>query len=119
MAERIRLYLDEDAQRNSLLRGLRARGVDVLTAHEAQHMGVPDTEQIAFAAQADRTLFTFNRGDFVALHSHYLAIGQPHAGIIVSDQLEVGLVLRRLLRLLSARTAEDMRNWLEFLSNWR
>jgi hypothetical protein len=44
---------------------------------------------------------------------------QTHAGIIVSDQLEAGVIIRRLLKLLHARSAEDMTNWLEFLSNWR
>ena len=30
-----------------------------------------------------------------------------------------GVVLRRLLKLLDARDSAEMRNWLEFLSNWR
>ena len=68
MPDPVRLYLDEDAQRTSLLRALRARQVDVLIANEA---------------------------------------GQ------------IGVVIRRLLKLLDARSAEDMQDWLEFLSNSR
>jgi hypothetical protein len=45
--------------------------------------------------------------------------GLQHSGIIVSDQLEIGVVIRRLLRLLDARTAQDMVNRLEFLGDWR
>ena len=119
MAEPIRLYLDEDAQRTSLVRALRARQIDVLTANEAGEIGVSDGEQLAFAVSHDRTVFTFNRGDFARLHAEYLQRSQDHAGIIVSDQLEISVVIRRLLRLLDGRKAEDMRNWLEFLSNWR
>jgi hypothetical protein len=119
MAEPIRLYLDEDAQRTSLVRALRARRIDVLTANEAGKIGISDAEQLAFAVSLDRTVFTFNRGDFARLHAEYLQLNQDHAGIIVSDQLEISVVIRRLLRLLDGRTAEDMRNWLEFLSNWR
>ena len=68
MADPIRLCLDEDAQRISLVRALRARQVEVLIANKA---------------------------------------GQ------------IGVVIRRLLKLLDARSAEDMQDWLEFLSNWR
>ncbi len=119
MADPIRLYLDEDAQRASLVRALRARSIDVLTANEAGKIGVSDAEQLAFAVSQNRTVFTFNRGDFAKLHAEYLQRRQAHSGIIVSDQLEISVVIRRLLRLLDGRSAEDMRDWLEFLSNWR
>ncbi len=119
MADLIRLYLDEDAQRTSLVRALRARQIDVLTANESKMVGVSDTEQLAFVASKNRVMFTFNRGDFVQLHMEYLNSGRSHAGIIVSDQLEIGVIIRRLLRLLDARSAEQMQDWLEFLSNWR
>jgi hypothetical protein len=119
MVSPIRLYLDEDTQRTSLVRALRVRQFDVLTCNEAQQTGIPDTEQLVFSVSQQRTIFTFNRGDFVQLHTEYLSNEQNHSGIIVSDQLEIGVVARRLLKLLDARSAEDMRNWLEFLSNWR
>jgi hypothetical protein len=66
-----------------------------------------------------RTVFIFNRGDFVRLHVQYLKQGQEHSRSIVSDQLEIGVVIRRLLRLIDGRSVEDMKNWLEFLSSWR
>ena len=119
MAEPIRLYLDEDAQRNSLVRALRARQIDVLTANEAELVGASDLEQLTFATTQNRTIFTFNRGDFVQLHTTLLQEGRHHAGIIVADQLEIGVVIRRLLKLLDARSAEQMQNWLEFLGSWR
>jgi len=53
------------------------------------------------------------------IHTEFLHQNRTHSGIIVSDQLEIGVVIRRLLKLLDARSTEDMRNWLEFLSNWR
>ena len=69
MASPIRLYLDEDAQRTTLIRALRARQIDVMTASEAGNMGVSDAEQRVFAASQGRTVFTFNRGDFAKLHA--------------------------------------------------
>ena len=119
MADPIRLYLDEDSQRASLIRALTARQVDVLTANQANLIGVSDEKQLHFASSQSRTIFTFNRGDFMRLHTDYLQNGRFHAGIIVSDQLEIGVVIRRLLRLLDARSATEMQNWLEFLSSWR
>ena len=110
MTDRIRLYLDEDTISRALIAGLRARNVDVLTAQEAGKIGTSDETQLAFATSDQRTIFTFNTRDFAQLHSEWLEQGQEHSGIVVSDQLQVGVALRRLLRLLDARNSEDMRN---------
>jgi hypothetical protein len=40
----VRLYLDEDAMRRSLVFSLRARNVDVLTAAEAELINRPDED---------------------------------------------------------------------------
>ncbi len=119
MVEGIRLYFDEDAQQSSLIYALRARQIDILTANEAGKVGLSDQDQLAFAVSQNRTIFTFNRGDFVQLHIQYLHQDCNHCGIIVSDQLDIGIIVRRLLKLLDARSIEDMQNKLEFLSNWR
>jgi hypothetical protein len=42
----IRLYMDEDAEERALVRGLRARGIDVLTIWEAGMVGRTDREQL-------------------------------------------------------------------------
>jgi hypothetical protein len=119
VTEGIRLYLDEDTINRALIAGLRARNVDVLTAREAGKIGTSDETQLTFSTASQRTIFTFNTRDFVQLHSEWLEKGQEHSGIVVSDQLQVGVVLRRLLKFLDTRSSEEMRNWLEFLSNWR
>jgi hypothetical protein len=119
MNKPIRLYLDEDSISRALIRALHARNVDVITAQEAGLLGTPDSEQLAFAVANDCTLFTFNVRDFAQLHKIYLAEGKHHTGIIVSDQVQVGVLLRRLLKLLNAKSADEMRDWLEFLSNWQ
>ena len=119
MPEPIKLYLDEDTISRALIRGLRARSVDVLTAQEANQMRVSDRQQLAYAASLQRTLLTFNTRDYVILHNEYLSLGHKHTGIIVSDQIHVGLILRRLLKLLDVKSASEMQNWLEYLSVWR
>jgi hypothetical protein len=117
---RVRLYLDEDAMRRSLVFGLRARGVDVLTAAEADMINRADEEHLAVASASGRAVFRFNTGDYCALHQLWAREGRTHAGIIVSPQqhYKVGEELRRIVRLVGLRTAEQMQNRLEFLSSW-
>ena len=119
MSERIKLYLDEDAQRTDLIQALRARQVDVKTVSEANLLEQSDDVQLQYAAAQGYVIFSFNRGDFFRIHTKWLESGRHHAGIIISDQLGTGVVMRRLLRLIDAKSAEDMHDWLEFLSNWR
>jgi len=86
---------------------------------EVSRTGRSDADQLAYAAAEGRTIITFNSRDFVRLHRDYLIDDKTHSGIIVSNQLETGVLVRRLLRLLQNRSAEAMVNWLEFLSDWR
>lgn len=115
MAEQIRLYLDEDTINRALIKALRAREIDLLTAREANLIRVPDEQHLEYATSLNRTIFTFNARDFAKLHTEYLSSGRNHAGIILSAQLSVGIILRRLLKLLNARSATDMCNRLEYL----
>lgn len=115
---KILLYLDEDVD-VALAAALRRRGIDVLTTHEAGNVGRRDEDQLTFAARAGRAFFTHNRGDFARLHKEAMREGRSHAGIIVSDQLSLGVLLRRLSKLCFHLTQEEMMNRLEFLGTWR
>ena len=119
MAEPIKLYLDEDTISRALIQALRARGVDVLTAQEANKLAVTDRDQLEFAISLDRAIFSYNTRDYAVLHTEYMAAEREHAGIIVSNQLYVGLVIRRLLKLIDEKSASEIHSRLEFLSNWR
>ena len=81
---RIKLYLDEDSQRKILAQALRQHGIDVLTSSEARQNSKTDASQLAFAASLGRTIYTYNVGDFIVLHSEYLIEGKNHSGIILS-----------------------------------
>lgn len=117
---RIKLYLDEDAMDRDLAEALRQRGVDVLTALEAGMIERPDIEHLEFAASQSRVLYSFNVGDFAALHRDFLTGGDHHAGIILARQQRLGLgeQMRRLLRLIGTRTAKEMQDKIEFLGAW-
>jgi hypothetical protein len=65
-------------------------------------------------------IYTFNAKHFCHWHRVFLESGREHAGIIIGQQqrFSIGEQLRRLLRILNARSSEEMRNQIEFLSNW-
>jgi hypothetical protein len=115
----IKLYLDEDTISRALIKALRSRNADVVTAKEADLIQVDDRDHLEYATSLNRVVFTFNARDFVRLHTEYMSTGRHHGGIIVSDQAQVGVIVRRLLKLLNIRSATDMQDRLEFLSNWR
>ncbi len=106
---------------DDLVQALRLRGVDVETALEAGMVNRPDNEHLAHASAAGRVIYTFNVGDFMQLHSQYMADGKMHAGIIFGDQqrYSVGEQMRRLRRIIAIRSAEAMQSSYEFLSAWQ
>jgi predicted nuclease of predicted toxin-antitoxin system len=116
----IRLYIDEDSMDRALLRALRARGVDVLTALEEGMIEREDTDHLEYATVQERVLYTYNVSDFYRLHTHFLAQGKSHTGMILAPQqrYSVGEVMCRLLKLINAKSAAQMNNSVEFLQAW-
>jgi hypothetical protein len=114
------LYFDEDSVNRALIRALRARGMDVTNAVDAGHAGSPDGVQLEYATAEGRVLFTYNLGDFFALHTRFRQEGRSHAGLILAAQqrYSVGEQMRRILRINRERSSDDMRNRVEFLSSW-
>jgi hypothetical protein len=80
----IRLYLDEDAMDSDLVRALRLRGVDVVTALDLGLTNSPDRAQLQAASDPGQILYSFDVGDFMALHREFIAAGKEHAGIVLS-----------------------------------
>jgi uncharacterized protein DUF5615 len=111
---KLRLFLDEDVHA-ALAAALRKRGHDAVLALETKRLGLSDESQLNFATQENRALVTFNVGDFVRLHNRWIDERREHAGIIVSKQLPVGEMLRRLLALLQKENGDSMRGQVRFL----
>lgn len=113
----LRLYADEDASEHAVVQGLRARGVDITTTADAGRLGATDEEQLAFAVQQSRAIYTFNVGDFARLHRLYLQQGNDHYGIVVipDQRYTVGEKIRRIAGLIAALSGEDMINRMEYL----
>ncbi len=110
MAIEIKFLADEHVDID-ITRGLRARGVDVLTVQEAGLAHTDDALILAFGLEHDRVIFTQD-ADFLAWHQR----GVPHAGIAyVHQQASIGTVVRGLLLIHEMLTAEEIRGKVEFL----
>jgi Domain of unknown function (DUF5615) len=116
----IRLYLDEDTLRKAFVQALRENGIDVVTVSDANNLGRIDEEQLIWATEQGRVIYTFNSRDFCRLHGSFLAVGSNHAGIVVAPRqsYSVGEQLLGLLNLIGSKSAEEMMNQLEFLGTY-
>ena len=113
----VRLYVDEDAGEDAVVKGLRTRGIDVLTTVEANQLGATDAEQLATAISLRRTIYTFNVGDFAQLHKEHWEQGREHTGIVVvpDQRCSAGEKIRRVTKFLKSVTTEEMLNRMEYL----
>lgn len=92
-------------------KGLQRRGVDVLTAQEANLLSVSDEEHLKFASEAGRVIFTQD-ADFLRLHT----AGFSHQGIAYApQQTPVSNIVRGLMLIFDLLSPEDMVNHAEFL----
>lgn len=115
----IRLYLDEDILARSLVQALRNAQIDVITTAEANNLGFSDEQQLRWATENNRTIYTYNVGDFCRLHQLYLEREINHNGIIISKQnYSIGQQLKGLLNLIKNQSALPISNELKFLGNY-
>ena len=85
-----------------LVRGLRSRGIDILTGADAGMIRRQDEEHLSLATVQGRALYSFNVGDYHEIHTDWTT----------------GEQIRRLLRLIGSLTDVEMRNREEFLGRW-
>ena len=115
---KVRLYFDEDVHPD-LVYVLQEKGFDAITTIEAGLQGNSDRQQIDYAISNNRAILTFNVKHFVLLYNEMYSKNRQHPGIVVSTQQNFGETLKRLLKLLNNKTAEEMSNSIEFLNNWK
>lgn len=116
---RISYYLDDDSALRAIRSQATARGFRVVCPDDVGLRGGSDDAHLRFAAENGLVLVSGNEADFIRLHWDWMAAGREHAGVIIAAQaLGLGERVRRLLSFLELASAEDMRNKLEFLSDW-
>jgi len=119
----LRLLLDE-MYAPAIAAELRARGHDVISAHDPGHAlptGASDADVLAAAQRDERTLVTENGRDYRPLESALLADGSHHAGLVYTtnrqfprgDPATMGRLVHALDALL--RAAPDLRDGSIFL----
>ena len=113
----ISLYTDEMIY-SRLAATLRMRGYDAISCHEASRAdrGIPDDDQLAYAAMAGRSILTANARDFVPMDTRWKNARQVHAGIIVFTGIfDFSSLLRRViyhLDMTAPETQHDTLLWL-------
>ncbi len=106
----IRFYADEQIPK-AVIRGLRQRGVDVVTVVDKHRMGASDLEHLRTAHLERRVIFTQD-DDFLRL----AAAGEPHCGIFYAAQhTSVRIMIQGLMLIHRVLGADEMIGQIEFL----
>ena len=114
----IHFYLDEDSVEKSLIAAFRNARLDVVTVTDVDRQSYSDEDQLIWATEQERVIYSYNRRDFCRLHSEFLAAKRNHAGIVLLQQqrYSVGQQLQGVLKLVATLSGEEMVNQLVFLS---
>jgi len=113
----IRLYLDADVD-VELTANLRRAGYDCVSAREVGNAALDDESQMVFAVNEGRVLVTHNIQDFVPIFERWWHTGLSHPGVVVSQQIPLGELQRRVVHLLDGVTANEMQNNLRNLAEF-
>lgn len=114
----IALYLDEDVDKK-LARQLREHHHDAVSTHEIGNTGLSDPLQLEYAIRNERAILTHNAQDFEPLFREYAEQKRDHFGIIVSNQIYIGDLLRLLLNMLDRLDADQMKNSYHHLGEFK
>jgi len=98
---------------------LRRYGFDVTSSQESLSLADDDSAQLAYSASERRAILTFNFTDFVLLHESYVAQGRDHWGIVLSTEESISVLMHRLLRLLNSVSADELKNQIRWLNEFR
>jgi hypothetical protein len=80
----LRLYMDEGVQ-GPITRGVRGRGLDVLTVQDDSRQAAPDPEVLERATELGRVLFTQD-DDLLSEATRRQRIGQRFGGVVFAHQ---------------------------------
>lgn len=111
MEAAISLYLDENISPKIAVQ-LRRRGIDVITAHEADALGDSDINHLKRAVRLGRVLCTHDT-DYLILDAE----GFPHKGIVfgIQEKHSIGDWVKGLELICGVYNAADMENHIEYL----
>lgn len=107
---KLAIYIDESVN-VAVVEGLKRRGIEVISARDADNLGLSDKEQIKYATKNNFVIVT-DGDDFLSM-----AMKLEHKGIVYVHQQKysVGGLIRRLKLLCDLAEQKDMINHVEFL----
>jgi hypothetical protein len=106
--------LDEDV--DVLIAALvRSVGFGATTVHDARREAMSDADQLVWATSRDLVFVTHNRVDFARLGADYSTTGRSHGGIVIAKRRSAHEVAARLVALLNAVPASDIRNTVRYI----
>ena len=109
------LYMDT-CVRSAITKGLRARGVDVLTTQEDGNTETPDPLVLDRAGELGRVVYSEDR-DFVREAVRRQRAGIPFAGVIYARQsVPIGTCIRSLRAIVETRSDEEVVNSVIYIS---
>lgn len=111
----LKLYIDVHVQR-AIAVGLRARGVDVLTAQDDSTATQSDDELLRRATALGRVLFSQDR-DLLRIAAHLQTNNIPFAGLIYGHQrkVSIGRYVEDLHLMAAAMEPEEIQSRVEYL----
>jgi hypothetical protein len=113
-----KLHLNEHLSWH-LAEQLRKLGFDVTSTIESGMVEDDDQAQLGFAVSQRRAIVSINHKHFTPLHEQCLADGQEHWGIILSTEEPTPVLRRRLLRLLNTLSADELKNKIRWLNEFK
>ena len=107
---KLAFYTDESVN-VAVAEGLKRRGVQVISARDADNLGLSDKEQLEYATKKNLVIVTHD-DDFLSMAMEF-----EHKGIVYVHQQKysVGDLIRRLKLLWDIAEPKDMVNHVEFL----
>ena len=110
----VALYMDHNVH-GTIVRQLRRRGVDVVTAEEDGNRGMEDEPLLDRATELRRLFFT-NDKDFLSEGTRRQREGILFYGVVYADQWEyVGRCIEDLEIMANLYELEDITNFVEYL----
>ncbi len=109
------LFVDHHVHRG-ITRGLRRRGIDVLTADEDGRASAPDDELLQRATELGRPIFTQD-DDFLEIADHWQQTSRHFAGVIYAHQLRatVGQIVLDLQLICEASAPAELSDTVVFV----
>lgn len=107
----VKFYMDEHVH-PGIVKALKKRGIDVLTAQQAGMLDVDDDEHLQLAASQGRVIFTQD-DDFL---DEQWTGKINHNGIAYTHQsTPMGQIIEGLILIYEAITEEEMKNHVEYV----